>query len=378
MSTKTTKKRRKNKGKETQEIELESLNGNEDEGSAPRQPRSSPNITGLSTKATTDESDVPPGRKRHVWNSITINLLAFMVGYICLSISESMHYWFQTQTDFYADSWDTEKTFQHIPELKLLYTGDWTYKDNSSTFPSLTIPKDSNMVGLSPGYYVAWILIIGGIIGIVEYVLGRIRQPFVFIAQALSIAGWCVILLTPLVIVNNASAMIHRKYVNVSWWGYGWDRYRTGYCHMNETDPNARYENGTKIDRKISMLDAQYILPVAIHRSHNETFCNDDMFCSDVTSCKEIFVDDGREDGLWNLQNCTGTTRNETKTIKVSPNLRKCQWITDLHGLQILFSLYCCIVASMHIQVAKYPAWGMGRCVDRKKLKDFYSERILR
>ena len=184
MSTKTTKKRRKNKGKETQEIELESLNGNEDEGSAPRQPRSSPNITGLATKTTTDESDVPPGRKRHVWNSITINLLAFMVGYICLSISESMHYWFQTQTDFYADSWDTEKTFQHIPELKLLYTGDWTYKDNSSIFPSLTIPENSNMVGLSPGYYVAWILIIGGIIGLVEYVLGRIRQPFVFIAQA--------------------------------------------------------------------------------------------------------------------------------------------------------------------------------------------------
>ena len=126
------------------------------------------------------------------------------------------------------------------------------------------------------------------------------------------------------------------------------------------------------------MLDAQYILPVAIHRSHNETFCNDDMFCSDVTSCKEIFVDDGREDGLWNLQNCDGITKNITKTEKVSPNLRKCQWITDLHGLQILFSLYCCIVASMHIQVAKYPAWGMGRCVDRKKLKDFYSERILR
>ena len=249
MSTQTTKKRRKNKGKETQEMELESLKRNEDEGSAPTQPSGSSNLTGLATNATSDESDVPPGRKRHVWNSISINLLAFMVGYITLSISESMHYWFQTQTDFYADSWDTEKTFQHIPELKLLYTGDWTYWNNS-TLPSLTIPKDSNMVGLSPGFYVAWILIIGGIIGTVEYVLGRIRQPFVFVAQALSIAGWCVILLTPLVIVNNASAIIHKKYVNVSWWGYGWDRYRTGYCHMNKTNPNQRYENGTKIVRK--------------------------------------------------------------------------------------------------------------------------------
>ena len=125
---------------------------------------------------------------------------------------------------------------------------------------------------------------------------------------------------------------------------------------MNETDPNARYENGTKIDRKISMLDAQYILPVAIHRSHNETNCDGERKYNDSTLATF--------DSFGNLTDCRGKTENITITEKVSENLRKCQWITDLHGLQILFSLYCCIVASMHIQVAKYPAWGMGRCVD--------------
>merc|ERR1719273_1424637 len=102
------------------------------------------------------------------------------------------------------------------------------------------------------------------------------------------------------------------------------------------------------------------------------------MRCNDVTFCNETFFDDGRDDGLWNLQNCDGTTINKTITIQVSENLRQCEWITDLHGLQILFSLYCCIVASMHIRVSRYPAWGMGRCVPRQKLRDFYSERKLR
>merc|ERR1719362_1720323 len=101
---------------------------------------------------------------------------------------------------------------------------------------------------------------------------------------------------------------------------------------MNETNPDDQED-----PRKISMLDAKYILPVAIR-------------------------------GL--------DSRNET--IVISKNLRQCRWITDLHGLQILFSLYCCVIAFMHIRVSRYPAWGMGRCVKRQDLRNFYSERKLR
>ena len=266
-------------------------------------------------------SSTPPGRRNHVWNTITFNLVAFFVGYITLIITDGIHDWLQKQTNFYAESWDTNKTFQHIPEVKLLYLGD-------VVDGNIFIPENSNMVGISPGYWVALITIVNAVVGIVEYVLGRIRQPFVIVPQALFIAGWCVILITPLVCVNNTSAIIHRRYVNVSWWGYGWDRYRTGYCHMNETNPDDQED-----PRKISMLDAKYILPVAI--------------------------------------------RDKNGTV-ISRNLRQCRWITDLHGLQILFSLYCCIIAFMHIRVSRYPAWGMGRCVRRQDLREFYSERKLR
>ena len=271
---------------------------------------------------TTQSSAVKPaGRKDHIWNNITINLLAFFMGYVVLRITQRIHFWLQKQTDFYAESWDVEQTFQHLPEIKMFYLGDFT---NGNVF----IPENSNMLGISPGFWVAWITIIAGVVGIVEYLLGRIKQPFRIVPQTLWILGWVVILITPFVCINNISAVIHKRYISKSWWGHGEDRYRTGYCHMNETDPNDP-------DRlsKISMLDAKYILPVAIH-------------------------------GL------NGTL--------ISPNLRQCEWITDLHGLQILFSLYCCIVASMHIRVSRYPAWGMGRCVPRQKLRDFYSERKLR
>ena len=97
---------------------------------------------------------------------------------------------------------------------------------------------------------------------------------------------------------------------------------------MNETNPDDPDD-----PRKISMLDAKYILPVAI--------------------------------------------RDENGAV-ISKNLIQCRWITDLHGLQILFSLYCCIVAVRHIRISMYPAWGMGRCVARTYLRDFYSERTLR
>ena len=132
----------------------------------------------------------------------------FFVGYITLIISQDIHYWLQKQTDFYAESWHAEKTFQHFPEIKLLYLGNLMEGN-------IFIPKNSNMVGLSPGFWIAWITILSGVIGVVEYVLGRIRQPFVIVPRVLFIAGWCVILITSLVCVNNTSAIIYRRYVNV-------------------------------------------------------------------------------------------------------------------------------------------------------------------
>ena len=46
----------------------------------------------------------PAGRKDHIWNNITINLLAFFMGYVVLRITQRIHFWLQKQTDFYAES----------------------------------------------------------------------------------------------------------------------------------------------------------------------------------------------------------------------------------------------------------------------------------
>merc|ERR1712226_971218 len=81
----------------------------------------------------------PTGRQKHVWNTITFNLVAFFVGYITLIITDGIHDWLQKQTNFYSESWDTNKTFQHIPEVKLLYLGD-------VVDGNIFIPENSNMV----------------------------------------------------------------------------------------------------------------------------------------------------------------------------------------------------------------------------------------
>ena len=95
-----------------------------------------------SVYVTTTQSSAakPTGRKDHIWNNITINLLAFFMGYVVLRITQRIHFWLQKQTDFYAESWDVEQTFQHLPEIKMFYLGDFT---NGNVF----IPENSNMLG---------------------------------------------------------------------------------------------------------------------------------------------------------------------------------------------------------------------------------------
>ena len=148
MNSKAARKRGKNKHLRANSIALDSLKTDAPEPCSPNVsdeisislPQEKANEDIVYVKTAQSSAAKPYGRKDHIWNNITINLLAFFMGYVVLRITQRIHYWLQKQTDFYAESWDVEQTFQHLPEIKMFYLGDFT---NGNVF----IPENSNMLG---------------------------------------------------------------------------------------------------------------------------------------------------------------------------------------------------------------------------------------
>ena len=221
-----------------------------------------------------DWSEIEDYHEEMQKNGVFVNFLAWCIGSIVLRLGKTLYDEMWQQTTQYGKTFDRyePKKFQHLPELKLFYL----YTDYSS--------EHSNEVGINPAFFAGGMMILTGVIGYVEYIMGRLQCPFFFLTRTYYCSAAFTIFLTFFVYLNNASALLHRKFVEHAWFGLGAFRNTTGFCHM--------YPNQTEI---------KYILPL---------------------------------------------------------HLRNCEWLEDVHGLQILFCSYCWLIAATQMSMVRQPAWG--------------------
>ena len=208
-------------------------------------------------------------------NNGLIHCIGIFMGSMCLILADMIETRLRWQADFYHNYsyHESDREFQHLPELKLAYLG---------------IREKTVDIGWSPGWWPGIMMLATNVVGIVEVKFARRGYSWFGLNRILWSLAVATILLGIPLYLNNISAVHHNGFVDYGWFGLGPLRNRTGYCHMS---------NNTYTNR----IQVRYVLP---------------------------------------------------------PQYRSCRGLTTIHNIQVMFSVYCTIVAYTIIKMVRVPAWG--------------------
>jgi hypothetical protein len=165
------------------------------------------------------------------------------------------------------------------------------------------IRDNTNDIGVNPGHLAGGLMIFTSIIGTVELIIGRCGYPYLPLTRAVWISAYTSCMLAFPVYANSLGAMWHYSYVENAWFGIGPNRNRTGFCHMDAVLPPNKWNKYMLggLYTEYNITDMRYILPV---------------------------------------------------------EMRECDWIWHIHGLQFTFGLYIQMIGSTHMRLMHRPAWA--------------------